>query len=118
MNRFLSLLKEKCPQCEKGEVFKSKGTIFTLKFPVMNKKCSHCSHTFEIEPGYFYGAMFVSYGFVVLEMFVFFLISLLFDISLNLRLSVIIIPMILLSIVNFRYSRIIWMYVFTNKKKD
>ena len=115
MSRISSLLKEKCPKCETGKVFKTKGNILTLKFPEMNKQCDHCSHTFEIEPGYFYGAMFVSYGLVVLEMFAFFLISLAFEMNLNMRLILVIVPMILLSIINFRYSRIIWMYVFTRK---
>lgn len=117
MRRLSSLFKEKCPNCEKANVFESKGNIFTFKFPEMNKKCPNCAHTFEIEPGYFYGAMFVSYGLVVLEMFAFFLITIPFDITLNLRLAVIIIPMILLSVVNFRYSRIIWMYLFTKKSR-
>ena len=116
MSRLVSLLKEKCPNCEAGQVFSSNGSIFTLKLPEMNKKCPSCSHTFEIEPGYFYGAMFVSYGLVVMEMFLFFLLSLPFKINLNIRLTIIIVPMLFLSIVNFRFSRIIWMYLFTNKK--
>ena len=83
---------------------------------LLKEKCPNCSHTFEIEPGYFYGAMFVSYALVVMEMFLFFLLSLPFDITLNIRLTIIIVPMLFLSIVNFRFSRIIWMYLFTNKK--
>ncbi len=117
MSRLISLIAEKCPKCEQGEVFNSKGNVFLMKLPKMNKKCSNCDHTFEIEPGYFYGAMFVSYGLVILEMFFFFLASMFFDFSINTRIAIVTIPIIPLSIVNFRYSRIIWMYMFTNKIK-
>jgi hypothetical protein len=28
----------------------------------MNEKCSHCGLKYQIEPSFFYGAMYVSYG--------------------------------------------------------
>ena len=34
-------------------------------FSRMNEKCPTCGLVFEVEPGFFTGAMFVSYGFVV-----------------------------------------------------
>ncbi|WP_437922048.1 DUF983 domain-containing protein [Sphingobacterium sp. LRF_L2] len=33
----------------------------------MNDVCPHCALKFEIEPGYFYAAMYVSYAFSVAE---------------------------------------------------
>lgn len=116
MKRLIALAKEKCPSCEKGDVFKKKGNILKFNFPVMNERCPNCKHKLEIEPGYFYGAMFVSYGLIVAEMFVLFVLSLVLDCDLNIRLAIIIIPMVLLGIHNFRYSRMIWMYIFTRKK--
>lgn len=59
-------LHAKCPKCRRGDMFANKGyNLFSQK---MNKTCPHCGFTFEIEPGYFYVAMFVSYAFNVAEM--------------------------------------------------
>ena len=34
--RLVSLLKGKCPQCEKNDIFKSKGNLFKLQIPEMH----------------------------------------------------------------------------------
>ncbi len=36
-----------------------------FKFAEMNDHCLHCGATFNPEPGFYYGAMFVSYAFTV-----------------------------------------------------
>lgn len=38
------------------------GTLFSTKFMKMNEKCFCCGQSFMPEPGYYFGAMFVSYG--------------------------------------------------------
>lgn len=55
----------KCPRCRVGKVFK--GSTYSLKVQKMNEFCPHCDLKFEREPGYFYGAMFVSYALNVAE---------------------------------------------------
>ena len=58
-----SIINTKCPRCHEGDMF-PKGTLYNpRKFSVMNEKCSCCGQFFEPEPGYYYGAMFVSYAF-------------------------------------------------------
>lgn len=49
----------KCPSCRKGDLFE-KPFLFTKPL-AMHKKCSHCDQNFEPEPGYYFGAMFISY---------------------------------------------------------
>ena len=57
------ILKEKCPHCGEGDAFiKKKGL---LKVPEMHEKCPKCNYHFEREPGYFIGAMYISYGLAV-----------------------------------------------------
>jgi uncharacterized protein (DUF983 family) len=56
----------KCPKCRKGDMFAN--SMYGFSSQKMNKNCSHCGFTFEIEPGYFYVAMFVSYAFNVAQM--------------------------------------------------
>ena len=57
-----NIFTNKCPNCSKGKVFADKSFYFSMGFPKMNKTCSHCGFTFEKEPGFFFGAMFVSYA--------------------------------------------------------
>jgi len=49
----------KCPRCREGTIFTKP---FDIKKPLdMPKKCAHCGQVMEPEPGYYYGAMFLSY---------------------------------------------------------
>ena len=57
----LAIFKAKCPQCQSGKMYKK--SAFKLNgFTEMFDTCSVCGLTFEIEPGFFWGAMYVSYG--------------------------------------------------------
>lgn len=56
-----SIITEKCPRCREGNMF-PKGTLYSTKFTVMHKHCSCCGQSFEPEPGYYFGAMFISYA--------------------------------------------------------
>jgi len=63
MNVFSSIYNYKCPKCRKGDLFVAP---FDFKDPLkMNKECAHCGQNFEPEPGYYFGAMFISYGWTV-----------------------------------------------------
>ncbi len=116
--RIISLLKGKCPKCETGDVFKTKGNLFLFRMPVMHETCPHCGHKFEREPGYFFGAMYVSYALTVAEAVAVFVIwELLMPGQYDYRvIALILLPQVLLWFVNFRFSRIIWMYFFTSKE--
>src|SRR5580692_8936773 len=47
----MNYLSNKCPKCHAGRIY---GTFFK-----MNTSCSHCGHVYEVEQGYFTGAMFL-----------------------------------------------------------
>jgi uncharacterized protein (DUF983 family) len=59
-----ALLKCKCPKCREGDVFTYPVSQVT-KFNVMNHECPHCGIRLEPEPGFYQGAMFVSYALAV-----------------------------------------------------
>lgn len=88
--------------------------------PLMNKTCEHCGHVFEKESGFFWGAMFVSYALTVLECIILFCVWQLFsDQTFGDGLILVISgAMLLLLRFNFRYSRLIWMYIFTSASYD
>jgi uncharacterized protein (DUF983 family) len=50
---------QRCPRCRAGNIFRY--SIFR-GFPKMRERCPVCDLKFEREPGYFIGAMYVSYG--------------------------------------------------------
>jgi len=53
------ILKQRCPRCRMGSIFRY--SIFR-GFPKMRERCPICDLKFDREPGYFLGAMYVSYG--------------------------------------------------------
>ena len=54
----------RCPQCREGRLFKFKWWNL-FNFAQMEEKCSACGMRYEVEPGFFYGAMYISYAFTV-----------------------------------------------------
>lgn len=61
-----AIIHAKCPRCRRGCLFAN--SMYGLHWQVMLKNCSHCGLTYEVEPGYFYVAMLVSYAMNVAEM--------------------------------------------------
>ena len=61
------IFKQRCPRCRVGSIFLY--SIFR-GFPRMHERCPVCDLRFEREPGYFLGAMYVSYalGLVVIAL--------------------------------------------------
>lgn len=111
-NILYSVVKNRCPRCHSGRVFE-KNNPYNLKYLFkMDKQCSHCNERYEKEPGYFYGAMFVSYAFSALIFFIVLVLDFtLFHLGLSLLL--ILIPAVLIfSPVTFQWSRLIWLNFF------
>jgi len=54
-----SIFQQRCPRCRMGRIFRY--SIFR-GFPKMCERCSICDLKFEREPGYFLGAMYISFG--------------------------------------------------------
>jgi len=111
MSDFKHIVQGKCPKCREGKIFASNGNIFLLRAPQMNERCAVCNYKFEKEPGYFIGSLYVSYGLAVLEMILLFIPTYIFF-SFEVIFAVLISALVLLSFFNFRYARIIWIYIF------
>ena len=117
MKKLIHILKGKCSKCEKGDIFTKKNGILRLQMPKMNERCPNCNHKFLIEPGYFYGAMYVSYGLTVAEGIIIFFLSSFFVVQPVHFFVVLSISAVLLSTTNYKYSRILWIYLFTKRGK-
>ncbi len=117
-SRFSAIVNAKCPKCRRGNIFS--GSLYGLNFQRTNEYCSHCGMRFEIEPGYFYGAMYVSYVFVVAEMLIVGLLTFLItgnDKSPWLYIGTILISILLLTPLNYRYSKVFLLHFLTPKVK-
>jgi len=66
---WFSLLGLKCPRCRKGNLFLKGGLFQYTEILEMPECCSVCGQKYDIEPGFWIGAMWISYPIVVaLEM--------------------------------------------------
>lgn len=106
-----AMLHGKCPRCRRGDMFK--GPMYSVSSSAMREVCPHCNLTFEIEPGYFYAAMYVSYAMNVAELVTLALGTYIITGNMDspwLYLIVILSGCLLLAPVNYRYSRILMLY--------
>jgi uncharacterized protein (DUF983 family) len=103
----------KCPKCRKGDMFSN--SMYSFSSQKMNTSCPHCGFTFEIEPGYFYVAMFVSYAFNVAQMVTMAVAIYVLTGSHNpwVYVGALLGVSVVLSPFNFRYSRVILLYWLT-----
>lgn len=111
-NLMLNIIQEKCPNCGQSHVFQKSTKIFTI--PIMNEKCESCNYKFYRGPGYFLGAMYISYGIAVLFCiltFLFFHIGLPFLPTIITPIAIAIV-VLLIAKKNYKVSRIIYIHLF------
>jgi uncharacterized protein (DUF983 family) len=106
-----AMLRAKCPRCRRGDMFR--GGIYNFGSNKILDHCPHCNLHYEIEPGYFYAAMYVSYAFNVAEALM--IAALTYLLTHNstspwLYIAAILTGSVVLSPINFRYSRVILLY--------
>ncbi len=118
-SKIYSILNNKCPRCQDGDFFVSGKAYDFKKFSVMNSSCEKCDLSFEQEPGYYYGAMYVSYAInVALMVTVWVAYLVLFENSLSIWWMVLVsmILGIILAPVTFRLARLTWINFFIKYK--
>ncbi len=111
VSKLQAVLEGLCPRCRKGKIF-SKPFYSPRAFDEMHEHCPHCGLRFEIEPGYFIGAMYVSYALsggvaLVLAFTLFYFFG---DPEGWVYAAVIAPVMVLIAPVNFRMSRVVWLH--------
>jgi hypothetical protein len=106
-----AMLHAKCPRCRRGNMFS--GSMYNFKGNKINLNCPHCNLYFEIEPGYFYAAMYVSYALNIMEAGAIIAITYLLTGNATspwLYTGVIVGGCFLLAPINFKYSRVFLLY--------
>ncbi|MFL5730291.1 MAG: DUF983 domain-containing protein [Cytophagaceae bacterium] len=57
-----SILTLKCPRCHTGSLFVDPNPYHFSNISKMPDKCACCGQRLTLEPGFYYGAMYCSYG--------------------------------------------------------
>ncbi|TLP82796.1 DUF983 domain-containing protein [Maribacter sp. ACAM166] len=112
-NKFYSILTGSCPRCHEESMYLDKNPYHLGKIFKMHERCSHCDLKYKIEPSFFYGAMYVSYGVgIAFAVAAFVIAKLLIGANLIEAYIAIVITMIVFMPIIMRVSRNIWINLF------
>ena len=110
-----SILTGSCPRCQKESMYSDRNPLHLTKVLKMNENCSHCALRYQIEPSFFYGAMYVSYGLNVAVGIAAFIVSFVFfKTSIEESFLIIVITLILLFPFVLRLSRNLYINMFVS----
>jgi len=110
-----SILTGSCPKCQKESMYSDKNPLHLTKVLKMNDHCSHCGLKYQIEPSFFYGAMYVSYGLNVAVGIAAFIVSFVFfGVTIEQSFLAIVISLILLFPFVLRLSRNLYINMFVS----
>jgi uncharacterized protein (DUF983 family) len=114
-SKLYSILTGTCPKCQKESMYLDKNPLHVGSIFKMHENCSHCGLHYQIEPSFFYGAMYVSYGLNVAIGVAAFIISyVIFHFSLKIAFISIIASLIVLFPFVLRWSRNIYINMFVS----
>lgn len=118
-SKLYSILTGTCPRCNKESMYVHKNPYLLSKVFDMHERCSHCGFKYKIEPSFFFGAMYVSYGVGIAFGFAAFVISyFLFESGLKTAFIAIVAILVIFMPVIMRVSRNIWINIFVHYDKD
>ena len=114
ISKFYSILNNRCPRCHKDNFFIHRSP-FTKGFTKMHEKCKSCEQDFNLETGFYYGAMYTSYAinvviFVLAWLFAIFVLPK--DVSIWATVGVTMSIGLIMAPLTFRWSRLLWINFF------
>lgn len=112
-SKLYSIFTSTCPVCHTGKLYKNPNPYIVTDTLKMPERCSNCETKYKIEPSFFYGAMYVSYGVgIAVAVAAFIIAYLFFGLSRNLTFLTIVLTLVALLPVITRVSRNIWINFF------
>jgi len=110
-----SIVKGNCPRCQEESMYESKNAFNIITATKMKESCSNCGLRYMIEPAFFYGAMYVSYGVGISFGIAAFIISkVLLGSSLITAFIAIVATLVVFYGIIMRISRNIWINIFVS----
>jgi uncharacterized protein (DUF983 family) len=110
--KLYSIFRLKCPECHKGDLFVNQNPYSMKDFFEMPKRCSNCNLKYDAEPGFFFGAMFVSYALsIIVAGFTWALLTILSIDFLKIIWAIVVVLILAIPVI-FKLSRAIWLNFF------
>ncbi|GAB3227327.1 DUF983 domain-containing protein [Hymenobacter seoulensis] len=107
------MVQQRCPRCHEGALF-THSAANPVRFAEMPEHCLVCGQAYEPEPGFYWGAMFISYAFSTAIMLVtgFLVYYLLHDPAVWVYVTSVAVLAVLFTPLSLRYSRTLMLYWF------
>ncbi len=111
--KLYSILFNKCPRCQEGGFFELNHMFSWKKFDKMHTSCPVCGERYTPEPGFYVGAMYISYALYVAFIVTNFVgFVLLLGVDPILLLYFLVPALVALMPLFFRLARRIWINIF------
>ena len=109
----LALLQLRCPRCHQGNMF-THSALNVTKFARMPAECPVCGQTFEPEPGFYFGSMYITFAFnvattLVLGVLIYYLLG---NPDTWVYVAIVTVATVVFTPVILRYSRALMLYLF------
>ena len=115
-SKLYSIIFNLCPKCHEGRFWKTNNPFknILLKNSESSISCKKCLIKYELEIGFWYGAMYISYAIgVALMLFLWGVLSFFFPLmDVLLLISLVVIGILIFSPINYHLSRLIWVNIF------
>lgn len=112
--KIYSIINNKCPKCNEGNFFEDNNPLHLKKVMKMGTNCTNCGFKYAIEPSFFYGAMYVSYGLTVGLSIITFIILYAIGLDLLTIFIGIFIGLVLFTPFTLRLARLIYINIFVS----
>lgn len=104
-----------CPKCQNDKMYVNPNPYNFAEVFEMHDHCRHCGFKYKIEPSFFFGAMYVSYGVgIACGVAAFIISNFVFKANLKVSFGAIIGTLIVLMPIIMRISRNIWINIFVD----
>lgn len=118
-NKLYSILNGSCPKCHEESMYTNKNPYIITDTLKINDHCSNCGTKYRLEPSFFYGSMYVSYGVGIAFGVAAFIVSYLFlGTSLKTAFFAIIGTLVVFMPIIMRLARNIWINLFMHFDKS
>lgn len=112
-NMVYNIVAMKCPRCQQGDLYRTplaKGKIYD-----MYTHCPVCNLKYDLEPGFFWGAMYVGYAFSSGALLITALLCLMvFDLSLPVTYGILGVTAVIGVAYNARVARAVWLNMYVD----
>lgn len=119
-SKLFSILKFKCPHCQEDNFFKSRNPYNIKSMSEIHERCPNCNEKNSLEPGFYYGAMYVSYGLGCAHIITFWVAKVILEVEIEFWNFIILVGTALTAMTPLYYalSKIIWANLFFQYKPN